>query len=155
MKVYVTRPVFDGVIDRLRREFEVELNTEDRILPKQELIAHLGDKDGALTLLTDAIDLEVLQSTPRLKVVANFAVGFNNVAVDSATKLGVAVTNTPGVLTETTADFAWTLLMAAARRVVEADKFARAGKFKAWGPKMFLGYDIYGKTLGIVGLGRI
>ncbi len=155
MKVYVTRPVFDEAIDRLRREFEVELNTEDRILPKQELIAHLGDKDGALTLLTDAIDLELLQSTPRLKVVANFAVGFNNVAVDSATQLGVVVTNTPGVLTETTADFAWTLLMAAARRVVEADKFARAGKFKAWGPKMFLGYDIYGKTLGLVGLGRI
>ena len=155
MKVYVTRPVFGEAIDRLRREFEVELNTEDRILPKQELIAHLRDKDGALTLLTDAIDLELLQSTPRLKVVANFAVGFNNVAVDSATQLGVVVTNTPGVLTETTADFAWTLLMAAARRVVEADKFARAGKFKAWGPKMFLGYDIYGKTLGLVGLGRI
>src|SRR6266516_2963664 len=155
MKVYVTRPVFDGAIDRLRREFAVELNTEDRILTKQELIAHLRDKDGALTLLTDAIDLELLQSTPRLKVVANFAVGFNNVAVDSATQLGVAVTNTPGVLTETTADFAWTLLMAAARRVVEADKFARAGKFKAWGPKMFLGYDIYGKTLGLIGLGRI
>jgi glyoxylate reductase len=155
MKVYVTRPVFDEAIDRLRREFEVELNTEDRILPKQELIAHLRDKDGALTLLTDAIDLEVLESTPRLKVIANFAVGFNNVAVDSATKLGVVVTNTPGVLTETTADFAWTLLMAAARRVVEADKFARAGKFKAWGPKMLLGYDIYGKTLGLVGLGRI
>jgi len=155
MKVFVTRPVFDEAIDRLRRVFEVELNTEERILPKQELIAHLRDKDGALTLLTDAIDLEVLESTPRLKAVANFAVGFNNVAVDSATKLGVVVTNTPGVLTETTADFAWTLLMAAARRVVEADKFARAGKFKAWGPKMFLGYDIYGKTLGLVGLGRI
>jgi len=155
MKVYVTRPVFEEAIDRLRREFEVELNTEDRILPKQELITHLSDKDGALTLLTDAIDLEVLESTPRLKVIANFAVGFNNVAVDSATKLGVVVTNTPGVLTETTADFAWTLLMAAGRRVVEADKFARAGKFKAWGPKMLLGYDIYGKTLGLVGLGRI
>jgi len=155
MKVYVTRPVFDEATDRLRREFEVELNTEDRILPKQELISHLRDKDGALTLLTDAIDLEVLQSTQRLKVVANFAVGFNNVALDSATKLGVVVTNTPGVLTETTADFTWTLLMAAARRVVEADKFARAGRFRAWGPKMLLGYDIYGKTLGLVGLGRI
>src|SRR5439155_3041306 len=155
MKVYVTRPVFGEAIDRLRREFEVELNSEDRILPKQELIAHLRNKDGALTLLTDAIDLEVLESTPRLKAVANFAVGFNNVAVDSATKLGVVITNTPGVLTETTADFAWTLLMAAGRRVVEADKFARAGKFTAWGPKMLLGYDIYGKTLGLVGLGRI
>src|SRR5438552_14427707 len=155
MKVYVTRPVFDGVIDRLRREFEVELNTEDRILTKQELTAHLRDKDGALTLLTDAIDLELLQSTPKLKVVANFAVGFNNVTIESATELGVAVTNTPGVLTETTADFAWTLLMAAARRVAEGDKFARAGKFKAWGPKMLLGYDVYGKTLGLIGLGRI
>src|SRR6059036_658339 len=155
MKVFVTRPVFDEAIDRLRREFEVELNTEERILPKKELIQHLRDKDGALTLLTDAIDLEVLQSAPRLKVVANFAVGFNNVSIDAANNLGVVVTNTPGVLTDTTADFAWTLLMAAARRVVEADKFARAGKFKAWGPKMFLGHDVYGKTLGLVGLGRI
>src|SRR5437016_7870335 len=155
MKVYVTRPVFDEAVERLRRDVDVEANPEDRILSKNELIDRLRDKDGALTLLTDAVDLEVLQSAPKLKVVANFAVGFNNVAVDSATELGVAVTNTPGVLTETTADFAWTLLMAAARRVVEADKFARAGKFKAWGPKMFLGYDIYGKTLGLVGLGRI
>src|SRR5437016_11808048 len=155
MKVYVTRPVFDETIERLKRDVDVEANPADRILSKKELIKKFRDKDGALTLLTDAVDLEVLQSTPRLKVVANFAVGFNNVAVDSATQLGVAVTNTPGVLTETTADFAWTLLMAAARRVVEADKFARAGKFKAWGPRMFLGYDIYGKTLGLVGLGRI
>jgi glyoxylate reductase len=155
MKVYVTRPVFDEAVEKLKRDVEVELNSEERILSKKELIERLRDKDGALTLLTDAVDLEVLQSAPKLKVVANFAVGFNNVAVDSATRLGVAVTNTPGVLTETTADFAWTLLMAAARRVVEADKFARAGKFKAWGPKMFLGYDIYGKTLGLIGLGRI
>jgi glyoxylate reductase len=155
MKVYVTRPVFDDTIERLKRDVDVEANPEDRILSKQELIERLQDKDGALTLLTDAVDLEVLQSAPKLKVVANFAVGFNNVAIDSATNLGVAVTNTPGVLTETTADFAWTLLMAAARRVVEGDKFARAGKFKAWGPKMYLGHDVYGKTLGLVGLGRI
>ncbi len=155
MKVYVTRPVFDETIERLKREVDVELNSEERILSKKELIDRLRDKDGALTLLTDAVDLEVLQSAPRLKVVANFAVGFNNVEIDSATGLGVAVTNTPGVLTETTADFAWTLLMAAARRVAEADKFARAGKFKSWGPKMFLGHDIYGKTLGLIGLGRI
>jgi len=155
MKVYVTRPVFDDTIERLKRDVDVEANPEDRILSKQELIERLRDKDGALTLLTDAVDLEVLQSAPKLKVVANFAVGFNNVAIDSATKLGVVVTNTPGVLTETTADFAWTLLMAAARRVVEGDKFSRAGKFNAWGPKMLLGYDVYGKTLGLIGLGRI
>jgi len=155
MKAYVTRPVFDEAVERLRREFDVELNVEDRILSKKELIERLRDKDGALTLLTDAIDLEVLESAPKLKVVANFAVGFNNVAIESATKLGVVVTNTPGVLTETTADFAWTLLMAAARRVVEGDKFARAEDHWVWGPKMFLGYDVYGKTLGLVGLGRI
>lgn len=154
-KVYVTRPIFDETVEKLKREAQVEANSEDRVLTKQELIAHLRDKDGALTLLTDAIDEEVMSGAPTLKVVANFAVGFNNVAVDVATKLGVVVTNTPGVLTETTADFAWTLLMAAARRVVEGDKFARAGKFKAWGPKMFLGYDVYGKTLGLIGLGRI
>src|SRR5437588_1935351 len=155
MKVYVTRPVFDEAVESLRREVEVELNAEDRILSKKELIERLRDKDGALTLLTDAIDLDVLESAPKLKVVANFAVGFNNVAIESATKMGVVVTNTPGVLTETTADFAWTLLMAAARRVVEGDKFARAEDHWVWGPKMFLGYDVYGKTLGLVGLGRI
>src|SRR6059036_2689661 len=155
MKVFVTRPVFDEAIDRLRREFEVELNTEERILPKKELIAHLGDKDGALTLLTDAIDLEVLESTPRLKVIANFAVGFNNVAVDSATKRGVVVTNTPDVLTETTADFAWTLLMATARRLVEADRYVRDGKFTQWEYMVLLGGDIHDKTLGIIGFGRI
>jgi len=156
MKVYVTRPVFDQAVERLRREVDVELNGEDRILSKKELIERLRDKDGALTLLTDAIDLEVLESAPKLKVVANFAVGFNNVAIDSATKMGVVVTNTPGVLTETTADFAWTLLMAAARRVVEGDKFMRTNKSDwVWGPKMFLGYDVFGKTLGLIGLGRI
>ncbi len=154
-KIYVTRPIFDEALEKLRREVEVEINSEERILPKIELIEHLRDKDAALTLLTDAIDLEVLESAPRLKVIANFAVGFNNVEIESATRLGVVITNTPGVLTETTADFAWTLLMTAARRVVEADQFARAGKYKAWGPKMFLGQDIFGKTLGLIGLGRI
>jgi glyoxylate reductase len=155
MKVYVTRPVFDEAIERLRRDVDVEANAEDRILTKNELIGKLRDKDGALTLLTDAVDLEVLKSAPKLKVVANFAVGFNNVAIETATSFGVAVTNTPGVLTETTADFAWSLLMAAARRVAEADKFARSGKPWVWGPKMFLGHDVYGKTLGLLGLGRI
>src|SRR5947207_14240783 len=99
MKVFVTRPVFDEAIDRLRRVFEVELKTEERILPKQELIAHLRDQDGALTLLTDAIDFDVLESTPLLKAVANFAVAFNNVAADSATNPSVVLTNAPAVMT--------------------------------------------------------
>ena len=156
MKIYVTRPVFDETIERLKRDVDVEANLEDRVLSKQQLIERLRDKDGALTLLTDAIDLEVLQAAPKLKVIANFAVGFNNVVIDAATKLGVAVTNTPGVLTETTADFAWALLMAAARHVAEGDKFARSQTPNwIWGPKMYLGHDVHGKTLGLVGLGRI
>lgn len=156
MKIYVTRPVFDETIERLKRDVDVEANLEDRVLSKQQLIERLRDKDGALTLLTDAIDLEVLQAAPKLKVVANFAVGFNNVVIDAATKLGVAVTNTPGVLTETTADFAWALLMAAARHVAEGDKFARTQTPNwIWGPKMYLGHDVHGKTLGLIGLGRI
>jgi glyoxylate reductase len=155
MKTYVTRPAFDEAIDKLKLETQVEANTEDRVLSKHELIYRLQDSDAALTLLTDTIDREVLESSPRIKVIANCAVGYNNIDVEAATTLGVVVTNTPGVLTETTADFAWALLMAAARRVVVADKFTRAGRFTAWGPKMFLGHDVYGKTLGIIGLGRI
>jgi len=112
MKAYVTRPVFDDAVEKLRREVDVELNAEDRILSKKELIERLRDKDGALTLLTDAIDLEVLESAPKLKVVANFAVGFNNVAIDSATKMGVAVTNSPCSLTYITAEIVSTILIA-------------------------------------------
>src|SRR2546426_12553531 len=154
-RVYVTRPVFGDTVERLKRVAEVRVNSGDRILSKSELIAHLKDADGALTMVTDVIDAELLAAAAKLKVVANFGVGINHIDVAAATRAGVIVTNTPGVLTETTADFAWTLLMAAARRVVEADKFARAGNFKAWGRKVFLGYDVYGKTLGLVGLGRI
>lgn len=154
-KIYITRPIFDETLDRLKLEAQVEVNHEDLVLSKAELITKLREVDGAMTLVTDTIDREVFEAAPDLKVAANFAVGFNNVDLDAATQLGVVITNTPGVLTETTADFAWTLLMAAARRVVEGDKFVRAGKFRAWGPKMFLGQDIYGKTLGLVGLGRV
>jgi lactate dehydrogenase-like 2-hydroxyacid dehydrogenase len=131
------------------------MNPEDRLLSKAELVARSTSARGIVTLLTDVIDKEVLESLPELSIVANVAVGFNNVDVAAATRLGILVTNTPGVLTETTADFAWALLMAAARRVVEADVFTRAGKFKTWGLQMFLGHEVYGKTLGIIGYGRI
>lgn len=106
-------------------------------------------------MLSDSVDSQVLGASPDLKVVANYAVGFNNIDLASATQKGVVVTNTPGVLTETTADLAWALLMSAARRVVESDAFTRAGRFRGWEPMLFLGYDVYGKTLGLVGLGRI
>jgi glyoxylate reductase len=155
MKIYVTRAVFEESLVRLRQEVEIEVSPDDRPLSKAEVIDRLRDADGAMTMLTDPIDREVLQAASRLKIASNVAVGFNNVDIPAATELGVMVTNTPGVLTETTADFTWVLLMAAARRVVEADAFARSGQWKAWSPTMFLGRDVHGKTLGIVGLGRI
>jgi glyoxylate reductase len=155
VRIYVTRPIFAEALQKLQREAEVHINSEDRVLSREELISHLRDADGTMALLTDSLDREVLEAAPKLKIIANFAVGFNNIDLEAATSLGILATNTPGALTDTTADFAWALLMAAARRVVEGDTFTRAKKFKAWGPKMFLGHDVHGKTLGLVGLGRI
>ncbi|MFC2169726.1 2-hydroxyacid dehydrogenase, partial [Acidobacteriota bacterium] len=120
-----------------------------------ELIEKIKDKDALLSLLTDKIDEEVLRSAPNLKIVANYAVGFDNIDVQAATARNIFITNTPGVLTETVAEHTFALLMTATRRIVEADKFIRAGKFKAWGPLMLLGQDLKGKTLGVLGLGRI
>jgi glyoxylate reductase len=154
-KIYVTRAVFEEALVELRQEAHVEMSTDDRPLSKAEVMERLRDVDGAMTMLTDPIDREVLSACPRLKITSNVAVGFNNIDTAVATELGVMASNTPGVLTETTADFAWALLMAAARRVVEGDVFTRAGKWKAWSPTMLLGRDVHGKTLGIVGFGRI
>ena len=154
-KVFVARPIFPETIEELKRHTDLRVNEEDRVLSKAELIAGMRDADGVFTLVTDNIDREVLSSAPRLKVVANFGVGVNNVDVNAATELGIAVTNTPGVLTETTADLAWAMLMAAARRIPESDRFIRSRIFHAWGPTMMLGHDVFGKTIGIVGFGRI
>lgn len=154
-KVLVTRRIPDEGMKILEGKFELDINEEDRVLTKEELIKKIKGKDAMLCLLTDTIDKDVIAANPKLKVISNYAVGFNNVDVATATKHKIPVTNTPGVLTETTADLAFTLLMTIARRVVEADKFARAGKFHGWAPMMFLGQDIYGKTLGIIGSGRI
>jgi glyoxylate reductase len=120
------------------------------------LLEKVRGKDGILCLLTDTIDREVMEAAgPKLKVIANYAVGYNNIDVEEATRRGIMVTNTPGVLTETTADLAWALMMSVARRIVEADRFVRAGKFRGWEPMLLLGTDVYGATLGIVGFGRI
>lgn len=154
-KVLVTRSIPREGLDLLASLCDLDVNQEDRALSKDELKSRLADKDALLSLLSDPIDRDVLAAGPRLRVVANYAVGFNNIDVAAATARGIVVTNTPGVLTETTADLAWTLLMAAARRVVEGDALVRAGKFTGWGPMLLLGHDIYGKTLGIIGLGRI
>ena len=136
-------------------DFEVEYHDSDQPMPRAELIRRLQDKDGLICHIVSAVDDEVLEACPGLRVVCNVAVGYNNIDVAAARRRGVVVTNTPDVLTETTADFAWALLMAAARRIVEADRYARSGQWKAWKWDLLWGVDIHGKTLGVVGFGRI
>lgn len=133
----------------------VDYYDSDLPLPKAELIRRLAGKDGLICQIITTVDEEVLAAAPTLRIIANVAVGYNNIDVAAARRRGIVVTNTPDVLTETTADFAWALLMAAARRVVEADHYARSGQWKAWKWDLLWGADIHGKTLGIVGFGRI
>ena len=154
-RVFVSRRLPGDAVERLRVAADVDQWEDELPPPRQTLIEHLREADGAVTLLTERIDTELLAACPRLKVVANMAVGYDNIDVAACTAAGVLATNTPGVLTETTADFAFALLMAAARRVVEGDAFTRAGKWKTWDPTLLLGTDIWGATLGIVGLGQI
>ena len=154
-KVFITRRVFDEAVSFLKNHVQVDGNPTDQVLAPDALEEGIQDVDGVLALLTDSISPQLMDRCPKLKVIANFAVGFDNIDIKGATERGILVTNTPGVLTETTADFAWSLMLATARRVVEADRFVRAGKFDAWGPRMLLGHDICGKVLGVVGLGRI
>jgi glyoxylate reductase len=153
--ILISRSLPAEAIARARSRAEVDVNEVDAPLPRTELIRRLHGRQGLVCMISDAIDEELLTACPDLKVASNVAVGFNNIDVAAATRHGVVVTNTPDVLTETTADFAWTLLMAIARRVVEADRYVRDGKFKQWEYMLLLGGDIYGKTLGIVGFGRI
>jgi len=140
----------------IKEKFDAEVWPDYAPPPKKVIIEKAARADALATLLSDKIDSEVFDAAPKLKIVAQMAVGFDNIDIPEATKRGICVTNTPGVLTETTADFAWTLLMAVARRVVEGDKYVRTGQWKVgWHPMMLQGRDIYGATLGIVGLGRI
>jgi glyoxylate reductase len=155
-KVFVTRKILEEGLNMLRERYDVEVSDYDGVIPREMLLEKVMGVDALLSLLTDNIDAEVMDAAgPNLKIIANYAVGYNNIDVEEATKRGIMVTNTPGVLTETTADFAWTLLMAIARRIVEADKFVREGKFRGWEPMLLLGTDVFGATLGIVGFGRI
>ncbi|MGB9959145.1 MAG: glyoxylate reductase [Candidatus Bathyarchaeales archaeon] len=155
-KVYVTRELPGRSLEIIKEYFDVEVWPEYGPPPKQHIIEKAKDANALATLLTDKIDSEVFDAAPKLKIVAQMAVGFDNIDVKEATKRGIYVTNTPGVLTETTADFAWALLMTVARRVVEADKYVRTGQWKvSWHPSMLLGRDVYGATLGIIGAGRI
>jgi lactate dehydrogenase-like 2-hydroxyacid dehydrogenase len=154
-KVLVTREVFDETLELLKPHFEVSSNQDDKVFTPSELAAALADKDGVLTALTDRVDDALLSLCPRVKAVCNMAVGYNNIDLSACTKHRVMATNTPGVLDETTADFAFALLLATARRLSEAEDWLRAGEWKGWMLKQFLGVDVHGATLGIVGMGRI
>jgi len=153
--ILIARAVFGETIERLAQHFEVESNPDDAVWTKAQLIERLQGKTGAFTTGSERIDAEVLAACPQLKIVANMAVGYNNFDVDAMTAAGVLGTNAPDVLTETTADFGFALLMATARRVTESEHFLRAGLWTKWSYDMFAGAEVHGSTLGILGMGRI
>ncbi|MDY7579713.1 D-glycerate dehydrogenase [Herbaspirillum sp. RTI4] len=154
-RIFVARATFPEVLERLSQHFEVESNQEDRIFSADELIARVAGKEGLIATSSEAITAGLFKANPTLKAVCNTAVGYNNIDVEAATSAGIMVSNTPDVLNETTADFAWTLLMATARRVTEAEQWLRAGHWKKWTYDGFVGPDIHGATLGVIGMGRI
>jgi len=154
-KILVTREIFDETLEYLAQHCEVESNQEDVPLTATALAQRLADKDGVMCCLTDRIDGALLGAATRLKVVANIAVGYNNIDVAACTARGVMATNTPGVLDDSTADLAWALMLAAARRLTEVESYIRAGEWTGWRLKQWLGIDVHHATLGIVGLGRI
>jgi len=154
-KVFVARKMAQEALDMIAEVAEMELWQDELPPPRDVLLKKVQDIDGLLSLLTDKVDAELMDAAPRLKVVSNMAVGYDNIDVPAATSRGILVGNTPGVLTETTADFAWALIMATGRRVAEGDRWTRSGKWKTWGPMILLGHDIHHATLGIVGSGRI
>jgi len=154
-KAYITRRIAQPALDMIALEADMEMWPEELPPPYEVLIEKVRNVDGLLTLLTDKIDAALMEAAPKLEVISNLAVGYDNIDIPEATRRHIIVGNTPGVLTETTAAFAFALLMAAARRVVEGDRFTRQGSWKTWGPMIMLGHDIHRGTLGVVGLGRI
>ncbi|WP_297093328.1 glyoxylate reductase [Thermococcus sp.] len=158
-KVFITRAIPENGIEMLREHFEVEVWEGEGEIPREVLLEKVRDVDALVSMLSEKINGELFDAAPRLRIVANYAVGYDNVDVEEATRRGIYITNTPDVLTNATADFAWTLLLAAARRLVEADSFVRSGEWKrkgvAWHPLMLLGRDVYGRTIGVIGFGRI
>ncbi len=163
LKIFATRRIPEAGLEILKGlgELEIAVDAADETVPREKILDGVRRADVLVSLLTEQIDRDVLQAGKLLRGVANYAVGFNNIDVGAATELGLPVTNTPGVLTDTTADLAWTLIMAVARNIVPADRYMRQGKYKIWGPSLFIGADVSPggdgrrKTLGIVGFGRI
>jgi glyoxylate reductase len=155
-KVYITRKIPKSIVQKLEEVCEVRMwQEEEKPVPREILKKEIAGVDGLYCLLTEAIDKEVLEKANRLKVISNMAVGYNNIDIEAAKKKGITVTNTPSVLTETTADLTFALLMATARRLIESSEYLRNGSWKTWSPMQLAGQDIYGATLGIIGMGRI
>jgi len=154
-KVLITQKIFPEAIEYVKMHAEIEKGPGERKATKEEIKEKIKEKEGLLCLLVDKIDKEIIDSAPFLKIIANCAVGYNNIDINYARKKGILVTNTPGVLTETTADLTWALILAVSRRIAQADKFTREKKFKGWELDLFLGKEITGKRLGIIGIGRI
>ncbi len=154
-RVFATRPLFPAAQQILNANCEMEYWTQAERISKEELLRRVKDKDGLVCLLTEKVNDELLRAAPKLRIAANVAVGFDNIDMPACTKRGVVATNTPGVLDETTADFAWTLMMAVARRIGEGEVLARSGSWKGWDLDQLVGTDVWGKTLGVVGFGRI
>jgi glyoxylate reductase len=154
-KVYATHQLFAEARKILDADYDVEYWTDSERPPREEVLRRVKDKDGLICLLTEKVNEDLLRVAPKLRIVANVAVGFDNIDVDACTRRGVVATNTPGVLDETTADFAWALLMAVARRLPEGEALARSGTWKGWNLDQLCGADVWGKTLGVVGFGRI
>ena len=154
-KILISREVYPEVLARLQQHFEVDYHSVDAPLTAEQLAARLADKDGVLTMPTERIDAALLAGCPRLRAVCNSAVGYNNIDLEACSRAGVMATNTPGVLDDTTADIAWALLLASARRIAAADQWVRAGQWGGWKFKGWLGQDVHHATLGILGMGRI
>ncbi|MFQ6672001.1 MAG: NAD(P)-dependent oxidoreductase, partial [Candidatus Tectimicrobiota bacterium] len=154
-RVLVTRRIAEVAVSRLRAEVEVDYRDEDRAIPPEELLGRAATVEGIVSGLSDPMDATLMEAAHQLKVIANVAVGYDNIDVEAATARGIVVTNTPGVLTETTADLAFGLLMAAARRLVEGDRYVRAGRWDRFQMTLLLGADVHSKTLGLAGCGRI
>jgi len=154
-EILVTRSLPEEPVEELARHADIDIWDNNEPIPRDELLERARDKDGLLVLLSDRIDREVIDLSPDLKVIGNYAVGFDNIDISYATEKGIPVINTPGVLTDATADLAFALILASARRIAEGDRLVRSGRFTSWGPKLLLGKDVDGSTLGVVGAGKI
>ena len=154
-RILVTGRLPEEIMTGLSKKYKAEINVEDKPLDRQKLLDGIKDKDGLLSMITDTVDEDVLGRANRLKMIAQFGVGYNNIDVIAATKRGIPVSNTPGVLTDATAELAFALILAISRRLVEGDRITREGRFRCWAPMLFLGHEVTGKTLGVIGMGKI